>query len=241
MAFAAGCDSFTWFSSSGDTGNEEIYWYGYILDGPYTGEDYGLFSDGSVEILDMGGQTVGWADQPYDSYEGYWRMEVPASTDLAIHLSADGFLPSLWRTRSPAMTAYWYTGALFAYSEDTWLSFFEDFESVTGQVVEPLSDEICWMWGAPDSPGDWAGATVELWDGDGVQADVFLYTLTDDGYLEQLSDSLAGQVDYFFAFNLAPGDIVLSVVAQDGRSFSVTYPAWGGEVLNAWYLALPTE
>jgi hypothetical protein len=133
---------------------------------------------------------------------------------------------------------YWYTGALFAYEEEAWLPFFEQFEGQHGISIPALADGICWAWFAPLVPEDWAGAQLRLTDGTGARIELLTYTLDDEGFLV---DPDGGPVDHAFAFGLAPGDATLAVRTADGGSLVETWPCWPGEVVTGWYLALPEE
>jgi hypothetical protein len=163
---------------------------------------------------------------------------VPPTTPVALHLAAEGVLPTVWRGTTPSALGYWYTGALFAYDEATWLPFFEQFDGQGGVSVEPLGDEICWLWGVPLDPEAWAGASIEILDGEGQSATVLAYHASDEGLL---SLTTSEPVHYIMAFDLAPGDVTMQVTTADGRSFEERWPAWPGEVISAWYLALPPE
>ena len=229
-----GCGAWVYEEASNDG---TITWYGTVLDGPYTGEN-GVLSGGDVLVYDLVGEQLAEGTEPYDDNPGYWKLKVPPDEPAAIHLAGDGLLPAVWRGSTPSAQAFWYTGALFAYDQESWLPFLEQFDGQGGVSLEPLGDEICWLWGAPWDRDAWAGADIAITGGDGEGAVVLAYTLDDDGVLYETSSE---PVDYFFAFNLHPGDVTVSVQATDGRSVEETWPAWPGEVVSAWYLALPPE
>ncbi len=229
-----GCGTWIYEETSSDG---TVSWYGTVLDGPYTG-DNGVLSGGDVLVYDLEGELLTEGTEPFDDTPGYWKLKVPPSEPVALHLAGDGMLPTVWRGTTPAAQAYWYSGALFAYDLETWQPFLEQFDGQGGVTLEPLGDEVCWLWGVPWDRDAWAGAEITVTGGDGEEAVALAYTLDDDGVLYETRD-LA--IDYFFAFNLAPGDVTVTVQAADGRTVTETWPAWPGEIVSAWYLALPPE
>lgn len=233
LALVVGCDRL-WPEGTQDTG--DVSWTGQVLDGPYNGEN-GLFTGGTFEVTDPGGRLLAEGEEPWDDEPGTWRILVPRDAPVAIHLAAEGMLGAAWRSATPSTDAYWYTGALFAYDEAEWLPFFEQFDD-TYTDLEPLDDRTCWFWGAPEDAHAWAGAEVSLTDGGGTEIEVLRFTSDDEGLLVPAEE---GPVPYLFAFGLAPGDVRLEVATTDGRSMSETWPARGGEVITAWFLALPEE
>ncbi len=231
------CACGSWIIEEASEGDGNVNWYGTVLDGPYTG-DNGVFTGGELLAYDLAGDYLAEGTEPDPDSPGYWKLKVPADTPVALHLSAEGMLPTVWRGTTPGTMGYWYTGALFAYDAELWQPFFEQFDGQSGVEIQPLSDQSCWLWGAPLDPEAWVGADIQIVDGEGEPATVLAYHLNDDGLLEQTRTQ---SITYFLAFNLAPGDITLSVQATDGRAFDETWPAWGGEVVTAWYVALPSE
>jgi hypothetical protein len=229
LPLAAGCD-LLWPPSTEDTG--PITWTGRVLDGPYDGEN-GVFTGGSFEVTDLEGHLLARGEEPWADDPGAWRIDVRGDWPVAIHLAAEGVLGAVWRSTTPATDGYWYTGALFAYDEATWMPFFEQFDDVG--LLDP--DE-CWFWGAPEDPEAWAGAAFTLTDGALESAEIMAFEADDEGFLVPAGD---GPVVYLLAFGLAPGDVRLEVSTGDGRTMSETWPARGAEVISAWFLALPRE
>ncbi len=243
LLFVTACSGCGYWIFEEEADATSINWYGYILDGPYTG-DNGYFSGGTVEVTDLAGEVIGEASEPYNDSPGYWKISVPPEEPLAIHLEGEGMLSSVWRGTSPADLGYWYTGSLFAYDSEIWLPFFEMFEGEVGtdeqQVsIRELGEDNCWLWGVPADPDAWVGASLAVMDGDGDDATVLTYTETDDGLL--VASGATDPIDHFLAFNLEPGDISIWVLDSWGSIIEETWPARGGEIVNAWYLELPEE
>ena len=231
-----GCDSYQgWWGDSEES--DTVRWSGTILDGPYTGEN-DVLTEGTVTVEGLDGELLDEGSEPWSDYPGWWRVDVPPDTPVYFRLAAEGMHPALWSTTTPGGAAYWYTGSLFAYEQETWGGWFQELADAEGVELGSL-DERCWLWGAPLSPDDWVGASLQLTDGDGQEVSLYSYRIDDDGLMSR--SLVMNSIDYFFAFDLAPGDITLQVEASDGRLVVMDFPAQAGEVISAWYLALPGE
>jgi hypothetical protein len=224
-----------WIYEEPDEGGR-VSWSGAVIDGPSA--DAGPFTGGELTAWDLDGELIATGREPWEDSPGTWRLKVPPEIPVALHLAGEGMLPAVWRGTTPAHLAYWYSGALFAFEQDTWRPFFEQFDGQHGQQVTALEDGVCWAWFAPWEPEAWAGAQVRLTDGAGEIADFLAYTLNDEGVLV---DPAGTPLDHLFAFDLTPGDITLSVLTADGRAMTETWPCWAGEIVAGWYLALPAE
>ncbi len=229
----------------------EVNWAGVVLaDLPSEGATEEL-TDGNVEFLDEDGEPLVLSDgsaatatQPWPDSPGWWQVRVPVDVEVTVRVAgaedADPALATMvWRGRTPTGRAYWMQGALFT-RELGWLDDFLASVSATlpGTEVVPLADgAVAHLWGEPLDPEAWAGADIAVVDGEGAEATVLRYAVEDDGTLVEATD----RVDLFLAVNLAPGPVTLSVTAADGRAFSTTWPARGGDLLSAIYAALPAE
>lgn len=207
-----------------------VSWSGQVLDGPYTGEN-SFFTDGEFLVEDLEGKIL--AD-PVETKEGTWRINVPPEQDLVIRLNHEKMIPALWRGKAPPQNGMWFTGALFAYSSETWASYFEQFEDEIGLSWRDLDQSNNWFWGSPLEPEIWAGAEISLIDGESNNVSFKCYTVEDNNLVVANN----GPIHYIMAFDLVPGDITLSVHTTDGSSLTETWPSVGGEIITAWYLAL---
>lgn len=226
----------------------EITWSGQILDGPYA-EDVGVFTGGTITLSDHAGDPLlsaageALADPvESDTQPGTWALTVPVYTDILVRLSGEGFATTVWSSHTPGGRAYWYTGALFARRA-------EDLDATLAAyaeagLMEPpttaLSDgEVVYLMAEPLAPDAWAGAQVSVTDGAGATAPIVLLTTDEDGVI-----GLAGEDDPIsavLALDLAPGDVVLTVEAADGAGLTLSWPAQGGDLLNASFLGLSTS
>ncbi len=216
--------------------SDEVTWTGTIYDGPYTG-DNDVLTGGSVVVEDLDGQTLAEGEEPYTTYEGYWRLTVPPSTDVVLRLSGDEMYPTMWQVRTPERSALWYSGGLFAYGQEVWGEFFE---GIAGELDTTLSEDLCWVWGVPYDSTDWAGASVTIASTAGketVEATTQSFSVSEEGVMTPAVAN--AEVDYFFAFDVAAGDVSIDIEVADGRTLSLIYPDCAGEVVSAWWLVLP--
>jgi hypothetical protein len=221
---------------TGVSSPHSVSWAGYVLDGPYNGENDVLTGgDFEVDGLESDFVAQGTEKDPEGS-PGYWSVRVPPDTPVALRISADGMLPTLWEAVTPEHEGLWSTGALFAFRETTWLPIFQQYDGIFRLTVGDLDAEHSWLFGLPLSPDDWVDAEISVVDGAGVDGRVV--ALADDGE-GALMIANGRPVVEFLAFNLAPGSIEIHVVAADGRTLDLVFPARGGEILTPWFLALP--
>lgn len=212
----------------------EIRWTGFVY-ADLPGDDTPGLDAGTIEVTDLDDQPL-TDGAPVDGSPGSWALDVPVDIDVAVRVAGAEQVPTLWRSRTPTGRAYWLSGALFAVGTETQAAFFESLEGWQGLAPDDLTrGSVAHLWGAPWDPEAWAGATIEVFDTDG-SAQVAVLAIDTDG---ALIDAGTGPVDYFVAPNLSPGDVTLRVTATDARVAETTWPARGGDLLSAFYFALP--
>lgn len=210
-----------------------VSWSGYVY-GDLPGDDSSLLEAGTLEVVDLDDELLVSGSQS-DNTAGYWGVEVPVDTDVALRVAGGSQVPTVWRSRTPTGSAYWLTGALFAVSQQTADDFFGSLDGWQGMSPDDLSqEEVAHLWGQPWEPERWQGATVLVTDSLGT-AQVALLAVDEDG---ALIDAGTGPVDYFVAPDLEPGPVTLQVTAADGSSLQSSWPARGGDLLSAFYVAL---
>jgi hypothetical protein len=218
----------------------EITWQGTVYDGPYTGEN-DVLTGGNFVVEDFSGEVLAEGEEPYTSSPGYWKVKVPPSTDVVLRLSGEGLYSTLWQTRTPARSAYWYSGGLFVYDQEDWSTFFLEVEP---DLDTDLDAGTCWVWGSSWDPSEWIGAQVTISSSstDGkksiIETTPSLFSLSEEGAMTAADSD--DEVTYFFAFDVPAGDVTISIAVPDGRSLSLSYPSCDGEVVSAWWLVLPT-
>ena len=159
--------------------------------------------------------------QPYEDYPGYFVVTLPQSVPVEVRVEAPGAFPALWAGWTPAAPGNWLAGTLFggdpAYMADLWvgLGFPDAAASLAG-------GEVVHVWGSPYDAG-WDCAAVLV---GGAPPRCFAFS--DDGTVAEVTE---GEFDYFVAFDLPPGDVVV----DSGLGGVHTYPATGGEVVMAHF------
>lgn len=215
------------------TAPTQVDWSGYIFaDLPADGT--ALLEAGTLELVDLDDEAVATGSQS-ESTPGYWFVEVPVDTEVALRVAGGSQVPTVWRGATPTGDGYWLSGALFAVDQQTSADFFDSLDGWQGLSPDDLADEqVAHLWGQPWDPERWAGASVQVSDSAG-SAPVVLLAIDEDG---ALIDAGSGPVDYFVAPDLAPGPVTLTVTSADGSSLETTWPARGGDLLSAFYVAL---
>lgn len=223
-----------WFEEQ-RTDPTEVIWSGWVL-ADLPGEDVPALEAGTFEVVDLDGEPL--ADGVEDENNpGYWQVEVPVGTEVGIRVAGGEQVPTVWRARTPTGRGYWLSGGLFAVRDDTQAELFDSLEGWQGLSPDALADgEVAHLWGTPWLPEDWAGALIEVEHTGGV-AQVASFAVAEDG---SLLDAGTGVVDLFVAPDLSPGPVTLRVTAVDGRVAETTWIARGGDLLSAFYFALPS-
>ncbi len=224
------------------TGAGPVSWAGYVFADPYTSEE--LLTGGSFEVLELqGGCVLDDADacivgEESDGTAGYWSVDVPRSTPVALRLQAAGSAPTVWRVTTPRRDAQWLNGGLFTRDLAAIDAFVAELGPPWATAVPLSSSADAWMWGAPLDPTAWIGASLTLTGGDGAEVAVLALTQADDGAVSVASAT--DPVDLLLATDIAPGAVTLTVQAADGREAVEAWPAQPGDLLSAVFLALPS-
>ncbi len=211
----------------------DVRWSGYVY-ADIPSDTAPLLEAGTFQVVDLDDVVV--ADGVQTSTAGYWDVTVPVGLDVAVRVDGGAQAATVWRGQTPTGRAYWLSGALFAFADDTVDDFFDSLDGWQGLSPQRLSDgDIAHLWGSPLVPDDWAGADVTVLDADGNDVAVVLLAYDQDG---ALIDAGTGPVDFFVAPDLPPGTVTLQVQAADGRALQEQWPARGGDLVSAFYVDL---
>ncbi|MDP2305422.1 MAG: hypothetical protein Q8P18_05300 [Pseudomonadota bacterium] len=164
------------------------------------------------------------ADQPYEGYDGYWLATLPPNVPFALRLLGEGTYPTVWAGDTPGANGTWFAGALFATKVVDVDALLAGLDLPKGLVPGALSAGAVHLWGRPFDGTDWDCATVTV-----NGAAPLCYLLEEDGTLTRTE---AGPFDMFFAFDLAPGEIVL----MDGFGGGEAWTAAEGDLVMAWWM-----
>ena len=201
----------------------EVLYGGSVVQGAPVGENL-LLEAGSVTFFDLSGEVLAEAEQPYASNLGYWRAKVPVSTPYILRIEAEDSYPSIWRDTTPGQAGLWFTGALFSWPHAQVDPFFESLsENLSIEIADLKTEDVVHLWGQVLNP---EAATISDWlvrDSDGKRPEVYGFAIQEDGSMVQTEEA---PIDYFFAFNLTPGDIEVA---------GVNYSAEAGDLISAWW------
>jgi hypothetical protein len=191
---------------------------------------------GSVRFYKLDGSPLAEAIQPNSGTLGYWRSELPIDTEFQLLIESDVGYPTLWRGVSPSGYGTWFSGALFGYSVEFTDQLLGEIAGSEGVELIPLEDgSVGHLWGSFTNPDDAAIADMSLSDGAGNNVTLFGYEMDEDGLL--IATDVA-PIDFFFAFNIEPGTVSLSLLGGESPH-TIEYYTVGGEMISPWWLEVP--
>lgn len=165
------------------------------------------------------------AEQPYEASQGYWLVTLPPNVPFELRIEGgEGFYPSVWAGDTPGANGTWFPGAVFGTSIAEVDALLAGLDLPLGVAPGSLGGGAIHLWGRPYDGTGWACETVTV---NGVAP--LCYTLGPDGSLTRVS---SGPFDMFFAFDLAPGEIVL----EDGFGGAEAWTAVEGDLVMAWWM-----
>lgn len=203
--------------------SEEVSFAGWVYESPSSTEAEAVLADATL-TFDVAGALVA-AEQPYEDYPGYWAVALPSAAPFTLRIEGEGLYPSVWAGDAPRSDGSWFSGALFGAEQgflDDWLTTLAE---GTGLSIGPLGGDNSHVWGYPLDGSVWDCAAVRVAD-----ERVHCFAVQEDGTLAEVTE---GPLDYFFAFDLPPGDIVV----DSGLGAVEVYPTTGGELVWAFWLA----
>lgn len=199
----------------------EVSYGGWIYDGPSA---EGVFTGGDA-TFQFEDEAIA-AEEPYEGYPGYWMPEDPLPPDapFQLTLSGAGSYTTAWAGDTPSANGYWLPGYLFAMPPDYWEGLVEGLGLPTGQRPDGVDEGGVHLWGLPLDE-DWQCEDL-LVNGEAPRC----YAISDDGVLSAVDE---GPIDWFFAFDLEPGEVVL----DDGLGGGETWTVDAGTIVMALWLA----
>ncbi len=225
IALLAGC---TLSFGAADDDEGTVHWSGFVYASPDTSTGATLGGEAMVvapDALDDEGEPEPIvAEEPYaDDYPGYYDASVPPEARVAVHLDGGDAYPTLWRGITPARNGRWLTGALFAADRAYTASLMAALPLPLGDSPGDLdAGKRVHLWGSPLDAG-WDCAAVRV-----AAVVPTCFVVGEDGSINRVAD---GEFDWFFAFNLEPGDILL----ESGLGAEETYSAEAGTFVMAHY------
>ena len=210
--------------------SEDVLWSGYVYAKQQNGDLLQL-QTGTLTMLDLMGEELIPGEQPYDTSPSYWTFTVPKEEqglDIAIRIEAEGHDTMLWRGQTPNARSVWLGGTLYTHTK-AYNQYF--FSAVSNTEVLPLADgEVVHLYGQPFLPTAWANAEISITDGNGETQIVETFSYDEAGIF---SSEISEKIDFFTAFNIAPGLVTLHIKLPDGKEISTDYPTEGGDLISA--------
>jgi hypothetical protein len=198
---------------------DEVSYSGWVYDSP---KYEALVVDGPLTFTLPDADSVE-AVQPYEDYAGYWQATLPRSTPFTLRVEAEGAYPTVWAGDTPGADGSWLQGNLFAGGIEVIDGVLASLDLPDTVTPRALADGAVDVWGVPLDGSDWDCAAVRV----GGTAP-FCFDQGDDGTLTRVAD---GPFDWFFAFDLPPGDVRV----EDGFGGEETYPTQAGDLVLAFW------
>ncbi len=217
---------------------EEVSFSGNVMDSPLVSDV--LFSGAGEGGMVWRFDEVLVEGEPYEvlgeenpSSPGYWGAVLPAGERYQLRIDGgEGYYPAVFQDVAPAASALWFTGAIFGWPVEQAEPWLVDTSAQLG--VSLGGGGVAHLWGYidPDSQETFDPSLLEIVDGEGALAVAAAWDVAEDGSWV-LTD--APPAVYFLAFNLAPGDVTLSL-----GDLSVTYTdVRGGDLITPWSFVVP--
>jgi hypothetical protein len=220
--------------------SDEIRWEGVIYQtSPLTGESVPM-ETGAIQLTDLDESWTLDAEQPYESYPGWWRLdEVPKQTEVVFRVEAEAQAPIVWRARSPAGDSRWLDYGLYTMDLIDLDAFIEELAPLAEEAPQPLADGmVAHLWGSAWDPEAWIDADLRLIDAHGLERPIL--ALTSDEETGSLVEAGAGDpVEIFYGFNLPEGQTSLLITTCEGIELQIDWPTRAGDLLSALYTTLP--
>jgi hypothetical protein len=229
LLLLAACASAPWGTQ--DSADSNVLLQGYIYDHPLAADDEVLVG-GDLELMDLGGQPMGEATAS-GSTPGYYGLSVPPEEPYRLRVGGDRHYTAVWMGVAPERDGFFFP--LFSFHRASVDAVFEDLEVQFGGEIDTESGELVHVWGRPLQTG-MTTADLSVTDGQGSRP-LVMGARVDAGVLVPTEPT--EPVDYFFAFNLAPGDVEVAAIGDQGQEGATVYVTEPGDVVAAFYFQGP--
>lgn len=198
----------------------DVTYGGWVYDGPSSSET--VLADGALTFTVAGEEVP--AEQPYSGYPGYWVATLPPHEPFQLRVESEAAYTSVWAGDTPSANGSWFAGALFT-PERVWFDeLIASLDLPFGVSPGALSDGAIHAWGLVNEPDAWDCAELTL-QGAAVQC----FAFDDEGVASRVT---SGAFDWFFAFDLAAGEVLL----EEGGQVVESWTAQEGDVVMALWL-----
>lgn len=221
IALLAGC---TISLGGADDDADTVHWSGFVYASPDT-QNGGVLGDKAMTVLPDGdGAEAITADEPYaDDYPGYYDASVPPDSKVTVQLNGGDAYPTVWRGTTPSRNGRWLSGALFGADREYIAKVIAALPLPIGVSPSDLDKKsVVHVWGSPLDAG-WDCASVRV-----AGQSALCFAVADDGSITRVAD---GEFDWFFAFDIPVGEIVI----ESGLGAEESYSADAGTFIMAHY------
>lgn len=200
---------------------------GYIFRGPSAAEEQ-VLDTGEVVFHTADGDLA--AEQPFEDYPGYWRVDIPVGVPYELTLRADDAWPVRWAGTAPGGDGAWFSGALFAGD----LTLVDELLSTLGppghESMDPADTSVTHVVGSAWDAEAWDCARLRVND-----APATCYAVdAETGIAVEVTE---GPLSYFVSLGLPAGPVTV----DSGLGGVHTYAAEGGEIVYAfWFQGAPS-
>lgn len=229
MLLLVACSSAPWGTQ--DTAENAVLLQGYVYDHPLAADDEVLV-DGELELMDMGGQPMGQVTAS-GSTPGYYGLSVPPDEPYRLRITGGQHYTAVWMGIAPDRDGFFFP--LFGFHRPSVEAVFADLEVQFGGEIDTESGERVHVWGRPLETG-LTTSDISVTDGQGSRPAVMGVRVDAGALIPTEPDE---PVDYFFAFNLAPGDVEVAAIGAEGQEAATVYVTEPGDLVAAFYFVGP--
>lgn len=204
---------------------EVVSWEGYLVQDPAVGATL-TGAAGAVVEVSSADRSALLAEGQADG-AGYLALSLPGSTPVAIRVSDELSVPTVFFSDTPAYDAAWLAGALFGRDAEALEALRARFLAGTGPLTE---GEGAALWVEPTQVRPWGPDALTLRDAAGapVGSSVAL-RVAESGDLTRINEPDA-IVDLYLFFDLPPEPLELELTSADGGSRALQLHLEAGEL-----------
>lgn len=204
---------------------EAVSWEGYVVEDPAVGATL-IGAAGAVVEVSSADRSALLAEGQADG-AGYLALSLPADTAVALRVSDELSVPTVFFSDTPANDAAWLAGALFGRDAEALEALRARFLAGTGPLTE---GEAAALWVEPTQVRPWAPDALSLRDAAGAPVGTSVaLRVAQTGDLIRINESDV-VVDLYLFFDLPSEPLVLELTSADGGSRALPLHLEAGEL-----------
>ncbi len=210
---------------------EVVSWEGYLVQDPAVGATL-TGAAGAVVEVSSADRSALLAEGQADA-AGYLALRLPGSIPVAIRVSDELSVPTVFFSDTPAYDAAWLAGALFGRDAEALEALRARFLAGTGPLTEGVGEgegERAALWVEPTQVRPWAPDALTLRDPAGAPVGTSVaLRVAETGDLIRINEPDA-VVDLYLFFDLPPEPLELELRSADGGSRALQLHLEAGEL-----------